>query len=263
MYCPYHPPPMDELLTIMFAMPTLPWTVLVIAAAVYWVSVIAGLLDIEVLGGADGHAHGGDAVGHGHAHGGDAGHAHGDAAHADSAEPAKAVGEGAVAKDGVVQHLLGALALRSVPATISLSLFSLWGWVGSFALARYLLPALPGPVWLGIVLGLLVSALVGLFLASLSVRPLAPMFRVPSGPRRHELVGKTVRITTGRVDERFGEGLLEDGGAGLRLQVRCADAKALARDDEALILAWSESAEAYEVEPMSRVEGRGAKRPAR
>ena len=59
---------MEEFLAIIFSMPTLPWTGLVIAALIYWMTVIAGALDIDVLGG----GHHAD-VGHidvGHAHGG-------------------------------------------------------------------------------------------------------------------------------------------------------------------------------------------------
>ena len=41
---------MDELLATLFAMPTLPWTCLVIASVVYWLTVILGALDLDVLG---------------------------------------------------------------------------------------------------------------------------------------------------------------------------------------------------------------------
>ena len=41
---------MDELLATLFAMPTLPWTCLVIVSVVYWLTVILGALDLDVLG---------------------------------------------------------------------------------------------------------------------------------------------------------------------------------------------------------------------
>lgn len=251
-------PPMDEFLAIIFGMPTLPWTGLVIAALVYWLTVIVGALDIDVLGG--GHADAGH-IDVGHAHGaeishvemghGDAGHAHGEANLADAA----------MAKEGVLSALLSSLKLRSVPLTISLSLLGISGWLVSFLLAHNVSPLVPLPAFVTATMVFLATLVVATLTTSALVRPLAPLFRSRSAPRHQELVGKVVRITTGRVDGRFGEGHLQDGGAGLALQVRCADPDALGRDDEALILGWDSQTESFEVEPMSRVEGT-AKRPA-
>lgn len=243
---------MDDFLALLFAWPTLPWTCLLLAALVYWVTVILGALDMDVLGGADGHghAHGAD-VGHGdvgHGHGADAGHGHGEG-----------LADGAAAKEGVLAMLLSALKLRSVPVTISLSLLALFAWIVSFVLARHVGPLLPLPAVLTAGVELVLSAVVGLLCTSVAVRPLAPLFRAKQGTRHDELVGKVVRVTTGRVDGKFGEAKLEDGGAGLQLQVRCADPDALARDDEALILGWNAETESFEVEPMRSIEGRSGK----
>jgi hypothetical protein len=247
---------MDDFLALLFAWPTLPWTCLLLAALVYWVTVILGALDMDVLGGAEGHAHGGDVghsdVGHGH---GDVGHAGPDAGHGHG----DGVADGAAAKEGVLAMLLSALKLRSVPVTISLSLLALFAWIVSFLLARHVGPLLPlpGAVTAGIEVAL--SAVLGLLCTSVAVRPLAPLFRAKQGTRHDDLVGKVVRVTTGRVDGKFGEAKLEDGGAGLQLQVRCADPDALARDDEALILGWNVETESFEVEPMRSIEGRSGK----
>jgi hypothetical protein len=251
---------MEEFLAIIFSMPTLPWTGLVIAALIYWTTVIAGALDIDVLGGghdADvghidvGHAHGGDLhpieTGHG-----DAGHAHGD----------HGVADAVMAKEGVLSALLSALKLRSVPVTISLSLLGISGWLVSFLLVRNLSALLPLPSFVTAAIEFLISLLIATLVTSALVRPLAPLFRSRSAPRHQELVGKVVRITTGRVDGRFGEGHLQDGGAGLALQVRCADPDALDRDDEALILGWDAATESFEVEPMNRVEGTAKRKPS-
>lgn len=244
---------MEEFLAIIFGMPTLPWTGLVIAALIYWTTVIAGALDIDVLGGGHdvgvghidvGHAHGGD-FHHGDIGHGDAGHAHGDHGLADAV----------MAKEGALSALLSALKLRSVPLTISLSLLGISGWLVSFLLAHNVSPLVPLPGFITATLVFLTSFVVATLMASALVRPLAPLFRSRSAPRHQELVGKVVRITTGRVDGRFGEGHLQDGGAGLALQVRCADPDALDRDDEALILGWDPATESFEVEPMNRVEG--------
>ena len=245
---------MDEFLAIIFAMPTVPWTCLVIAALVYWISVIAGTLDMNVLGGADG-GHGdighGD-IGHGDAGHGDAGHHTG---HGDAGSGHDYAGADGTPSEGAFTAIINALKLRSVPLTISLSLLGLCGWLVSFLLTHNVSPLLPLPSIITSLIVLLSSGVVATLTTSAIIRPLAPLFRSRSAPRHSEFIGKVVRITTGRVDGRFGEGHLQDGGAGLALQVRCADPDALARNDEALILGWDAATESFEVEPMSRVDG--------
>ena len=250
---------MDEFLAVIFAMPTVPWTCLVIAALVYWMSVIAGALDMNVLGGGDG-GHGdvghGD-VGHGDIGHGDAGH---HAGHGDAHAGQDHGGAEGAPSEGALTAIMNALKLRSVPLTISLSLLGLSGWLVSFLLTHNVSPLLPLPSIVTSLIVLLSSFVIATLTTSALIRPLAPLFRSRSAPRHSELIGKVVRITTGRVDGRFGEGHLQDGGAGLALQVRCADPDALARNDEALILGWDATTESFEVEPMSRVDGTESKR---
>jgi hypothetical protein len=233
---------MDELLATLFAMPTLPWTCLVIASVVYWLTVILGALDLNVLGGAEGKV------------AADVGHAH------DVGDGGAELADGVAAKEGVLTSLLSALKLRSVPVTITLSFLGLYGWIVSYVLCTNVVTALPLPAVAVSALVFLASFVASLLATSASIRPLAPLFATKQGTRHKELVGKVVRITTGRVDGKFGEGHLDDGAAGLQLQVRCADPDALARDDEALILGWDPKTESFEVEPMSKIEENGQKR---
>jgi hypothetical protein len=130
----------------------------------------------------------------------------------------------------------------------------------SYVLCTNVVTALPLPAVAVSALVFLASFVASLLATSASIRPLAPLFATKQGTRHKELVGKVVRITTGRVDGKFGEGHLDDGAAGLQLQVRCADPDALARDDEALILGWDPKTESFEVEPMSKIEENGQKR---
>lgn len=249
---------MDEFVAIAFGAPTVGWTVALLVALAYWVTVIVGALDVKVLGGGD--ADVGDA-GHGHDHGAD-GHDHGADGHDHShdADGGEDAGDSTGAKEGVLSALMSALKLRSVPLTVSLSLVFLFGWIVSYQASYWLAPRVPGSPLLAQSLVTMLSLVLSVLAASVAVRPLAPFFRVRTGPRHADLIGKTVRITTGRVDGRFGEGELDDRGAGLRLQVRCEDEAALARGDEALILGWDAKSEAFEVEAMHRVDGTSANR---
>ncbi len=99
----------------------------------------------------------------------------------------------------------------------------------------------------GPALGLVVlvgAALLSLPITSLAARPLAPIFTHKTAPSRKDLVGKTCTVRTGVVNRRFGEALLEDGGAGLVIRVR-SDGRELRRGEQALVVDWEEEREAF------------------
>jgi hypothetical protein len=82
------------------------------------------------------------------------------------------------------------------------------------------------------------------------VRPLAPIFVHTTSRGGRHLIGKACVVRTGRVDDRFGQAELDDGGAGLLLHVRCAGENALKKGDEALIIDYDAQRDVYIVEPM-------------
>lgn len=231
---------MDEFLAASLSFPTVVFTVLLMIAMGYWLLVIVGALGLDALdfdhdhaGGVD-HAHGGDAVAHadgvdGHAD------AHGDAHHT-------------TAGQGLFATLFWVLKLQSVPLTIALTLVFFWGWLASHLGQHYLVGY--EAHW-SMSLALFAGALALSFpLASLSVRPLAPLFRTHLGQRRSALIGKIVDVDTSHVDSTFGMAKAEDGGAGLIVQIRCEAANSLERGDRALVLSFDEAREVYEVTPI-------------
>jgi hypothetical protein len=129
--------------------------------------------------------------------------------------------------------LLSALKLRSAPVTVVLSLLVL-------------------VAGLGLLLGALLLALP---LTSLLVRPLGDLFVVHEARRHKDLLGHECVVETGRADKGFGQARLEDGGAGLILQIRCDTDGGLRRGDRALLLYWDEARQAYVAERMDRAEG--------
>jgi hypothetical protein len=99
-----------------------------------------------------------------------------------------------------------------------------------------------------------VAPIVSVFLSSLAIRPLAPLFVVHNATGNHDLIGKVVTIRTGSVDTRFGEATLQEGGGSdLVLRVRVDEDGGLGRGDQALIVAWDEEREAFTVAPMEDV----------
>lgn len=221
---------MTELFEASLRGPTVVFTIGLGIALLYWLFVLLGALDIDILGGGDvsGAAKGiGDVV-TGGAKGG-----------AEALKGVDADGHGA----------WSGLGLGKVPLTITVSLVLLVGWCSSLLVTHYVMPtANTGVHWMLLPI-LLVAALL---VTSLLVRPLAPVFAVREGKSNRDYIGHTCTITTGTVDPSFGQATLEDGGTVLQLAVRCEAGK-LARGDKALVIDFDERRQAYVVEPHTTV----------
>ncbi len=240
---------MSEVLALALSFPSVIYTVLLGVMLVYWLFVMVGVVDLgegSAKGVLEGSVKG---VLEGSADGALEGSAKGALEGS-----AKGVAEGqADGSDehsgGVLAALLSALRLKSVPVTVVLSLVITFSWLVSIVAMQLVTRSLPS---FGVPLGLLVlvgAAVLSLPMTSLAARPLSPVFEHQSAPSRKDLVGKTCTVRTGVVNQRFGEALLEDGGAGLVIRVR-SDGRELRRGEHALIVNWEEERDAFVVEPM-------------
>lgn len=217
--------------------PTVVFTIGLGIALFYWVFVLVGALDIDVLGGADvsGAAKGlGDLAG---------------SAGNGGAEMVKLGGKGE-AGEGDLMKLMG---FSSVPVTISLSVILLLGWCGSLLVMNYGAAALSGfGRWLPLI-ALPTVLILAIIVASFAVRPLGKVFRVSEGKFNRDYVGHLCTVTTSRVDAGFGQATIEDGGTVLLVPVRCDQDNKLARGDRALVIDFDTAREAYVVEPIAEV----------
>ena len=234
---------MNELLVASLQFPTVVFSIALGIVLVYWLFVLIGALDIDLFGGdvdvdvdVSGAAKGiGDVLTGGAKGGAEALHAGGDAG-----------GELGGDADGDLDggglwHVLG---LGDVPVTISASLIIVLAWVGSL-LAMHTLGI--GGWWTVVVL--VVAVVIALPIAALLIRPIAPVFTVREGKSNADYVGHVCTITTGRVDNGFGQAMVEDGGTVLDIAVRCELPGKLARGDRALIIEFDRDRQAYIVEP--------------
>lgn len=243
---------MQHFLHAVVTFPGAVYTALLGVVLLYWLSMLAGAVDLDLLGGADhggateGAVHG-DGVGHGHAHaeGGDGGDADGDG---DG-------GDGDADGEGGVLSALGALGLRRLPMTLSVSLLVIWGWLitvlGTLLLEAPASHLMPAAAFKAI---LLVVALVASFaLAGVTARPIAPVFQANRASRREHLVGKLAEVSTGRLDARFGQVLVGDGGAGLLIDARHEGGAALKRGDRVIVTSWDADKGYVLVEPVDQL----------
>jgi hypothetical protein len=149
--------------------------------------------------------------------------------------------------DGVLGSLLSVFNLRRAPVTVVFSCLSLFGWILSSLAVANVMPLLAFmPHWLAGLITLIAVLLVAVPLTSLATKPFERVFRQTEGKRRLDFVGTVCRISTGTVDEKHGQATVDDGGAGLIIQVR-AEAN-FKRGDRAIIVDYDREREAYIVE---------------
>jgi hypothetical protein len=229
----------SQLLDASVRFPTVIFTIGLGICLVYWLFVLLGALDIDLLGAE---------------HAGEATKGIGDAITGGAkggAEALKGVGHDVghdhdVDVDGGFWEALG---LASVPLTISISVIMLVCWCASLMAMHYggnSIGSLGG--WLPAIV-LLAVVILGIPIAGLLVRPLGPVFEVKEGKRNRDYVGHTCTITTGSVDDDFGQATIEDGGTVLVIPVRCDRKGALGRGHKALVIDFDEARAAYVVEP--------------
>ncbi len=261
---------MSALLEILLAPPTVFFTVPVGLVMLYWVSVLVGAVDIELFEGAiDGAADGIDGAMEGAVEGAmDAaldgavegavegavdGAMEGAAEALDAVEGVDVDVDADVGGLGAIRWLAFIFRLGKVPVTITATLILLCGWTISFLFAwqlggRFDVP--PAAFSAG-VLG--VSTVAGVAFANVMSRPLEPVFTMAVARDRQSLVGEICEVSTGRVDERFGQAMAMLDGDDLLFPIRCdGDDNGLKRGSEALIVSYDKTREAFVVEPLSR-----------
>lgn len=251
---------MQAFIDTVVAFPTVVFTVPLMLLVMYWLLTIVGALDIELLDGVFGAAEGLEAVDgvDGILEGGADGALDALDGSADAASGALDGADGsadamdtdlALAERGLLAHVFH---LGEVPLTISLSIFTLAGFLASYAGSVLLrgVDGLPHAAGAGAVL--VAAGLLGGLGSWAGAAPLVPMFAVQGARRRDALVGTACRITTGRVDERFGQAEVVVDRDHLLVQVRCdAPDNGLTRGSEALVISYDARREAFVVEPLA------------
>ncbi|SEH08841.1 Uncharacterised protein [Candidatus Venteria ishoeyi] len=144
--------------------------------------------------------------------------------------------------------LFSAIGMVGVPITISLSLLILSWWIICVPTTWYLMQYLPTG-WLQLIAGfvvLVIALIVAMRLTIFLIKPFRKLF-ITHAHQKVDLYGKLCVITTGRVDENFGQASYDDGGAGLILAVRAETPNNLRKGSNALIIEYNEAQQSYTV----------------
>ncbi|MFC1610511.1 hypothetical protein ACFL6C_06110 [Myxococcota bacterium] len=271
---------MVALLEAILSFPTVLFTVPLGLCLLYWLFVIVGAFDIEMLDAVTGAGEAADGAIDGAVEAAVEGTADAAAEAAvegvmeGAAEGAldgigdaavDGVAEGAVegAADGAIEGaahapasglamVLSLLRIGKVPITITFSLMFLFGWLLSATAMAFLGETLAAGGLLGMLAktGVAIGSLLGGgAITSVLTRPLERVFSLQEAASATQLVGKTGRLTTSSVRGDFGQASVSHRQADLVLQVRCAGSNALKKGDDVVIVAYDKDNNTYTVRP--------------
>lgn len=204
---------MELFLNIALSFPTLIFSVMLLVVVLYWLLAMTGLVDLDIF-----HVH----IGHGV--------------------------EGGGLEFAGVTGLLMRFGLDGVPLTLILSVVTLLAWLISYFAGFFLLHHLPWDL-LRYVLGsvvILLSVFLALPFTGLVLRPFRSLFEKAKPVDSVSLLSEVAVVRSPIVSLTQGTAELNDGGAGLILQVR-AEAGLFKRGDRVVLVEYLPEPNAYRV----------------
>ncbi|HYR09296.1 MAG TPA: hypothetical protein VEQ60_16040 [Longimicrobium sp.] len=200
---------MNEFLQTALTFPTVVYSVLLAVSALYWLLAATGLADADA---ADALTSDGDASG--------------------------------------AAAMLSRLGVAGVPVMVVATVFSLAAWLGTYFVHLLVLRTLPE----GLRLAAGIATLLGMAIpataaTSLVLRPMArTLARLRPAPVNEvSLIGQAGVLITQTVSGDHGQASVDDGGAGLVLQVRHDEPNELTRGDRVVLIEHLEGQNAYRV----------------
>jgi hypothetical protein len=154
-----------------------------------------------------------------------------------------------------VEGLAGLLmnwGLSGIPVTVVISILTTLSWIISYLVVSFVFPIIPFEllkVLIGIVL-IVVSIGVSIPITAILIRPLKQFFTSHDAVKKSSLVGLECTVKTGSVTLDFGQAELENGEAGLILDVRANDAYGIKKGDVVLLVEYNQDDESYLVEKV-------------
>ncbi|QAV22667.1 OB-fold-containig protein [Proteus hauseri] len=142
------------------------------------------------------------------------------------------------------------LGLAGIPITIILTFFTLFGWFISYFSVHWFIRYIDTALlhyFVGFIL-FIVIAFISLQLTALCLKPIRKKLIMQNKPKSvHQLAGKLATVRSDKVTEIKGEAILEDGGAGLILQIRAPETENIKRGDSVIIISYDAATHSYQV----------------
>lgn len=142
------------------------------------------------------------------------------------------------------------LGLAGIPVTIILTFFTLFGWFISYFTNYWIISAIETNFirYLTGFVTFIITSFIALNLTAVCLKPIRKKLMSRNKPKSvHQLVGKLALVRSINVTEHKGEAVLEDGGAGLILQIRAPETENIKRGDSVVIISYDAPTHSYQV----------------
>jgi len=197
--------------------PTVIYTVLLIISLLYWIVAVLGWVDIEMLDlDMDGDIDINDSI---------------------------------EAQTGIAGILLK-LGLNGVPLTIVISIIALIGWVLSYYIILFGSKLVPN-LWafeFAFKLGTFVGVtIITIFTTAQIIKPIRTLFKKLDVNETKHILGQIVVIRSSIANNNRGEAFMNDGGAGLLLNVRTTGTDEFKKGDEVVVIEHNPETNLYRV----------------
>ena len=225
---------MDEFLSVATSFPTAVYSVLLCVVTVHWLLSALGILEIETLDGLMPDHLGTDGLHGAHgAHGAHAHHAH----------------DGHGTEHGGMSGLLMKFGLHGVPIMVVITIIAIVGWAFCYffdlhVLSRVKLGAFGMVADIATAVG---GLLLSIPVARIVLTPVRRMLRRFAPVSQRPMLGRYAEVRSPEVTRTHGQVWLEDGGAGLILQVRAENSGQFVRGDRVVLIEYLEQQNAYRV----------------
>lgn len=215
---------MDPFHQTVTSFPTVVFTVVLILCLLYWIVAVFGMVDLDVLDlDLDG-----------------------DIDSADSVE----------AQNGIAGLLLR-FGLGGVPLTITITLIALFGWLLSYYASYFLKPLVPTSLlkFVASVGIFFVVSYMSVLITAQVIKPIRGIFAKLNIDETKHIVGQSVTVRSSIVNKDRGEAIMNDGGAGLLLNVRATAGNEFKKGDEVIVIEQLSDNNLYRVIAKSEFEG--------
>lgn len=149
----------------------------------------------------------------------------------------------------VLAGLMLKFGLNGVPVTIIVSFIALFGWIICYYTVHFLFPFIPSGflTYLAGIPVFLFSFVVAVLITAQVIKPLRAFFKSTNQETTKYTLGQVAIVRTSRVDNDFGEAVLEDGGAGLILKVRTTGDETFKQGDRVVLFEYIQETNIYRV----------------
>ncbi|WP_020407898.1 hypothetical protein [Hahella ganghwensis] len=149
----------------------------------------------------------------------------------------------------VLAGLMLKFGLYGVPVTIIVSFLSLFGWLISYFVVHFLFGLIPDGFlhYLAGIPVLFGSLYIAALITGRVIRPIRKFFISATQNTIKHVLGQTAIVRTSRVDNHFGEVMLDDGGAGLIFKVRSTGKDKFKKGDRVVLLEYLPEQHVYRI----------------